>query len=91
MTVKEMLEKVNAYNEVNEVLGINYRQVKLVVEISGMYHHDVTNMREFKKLMNDEYVLADELLGYKFYEFGEVAELTNGDITSTAEFNIYSV
>lgn len=94
MTVKEMIEKVNAYNEINQVLGLQLK-IKLMATISDIDHIEVTSWKEFKKYANDEYVTANEILNYRFYEFDEVAELHYIDamgyeLITTVEFNIYS-
>ena len=74
MKIKEMLKKVETYNEVAEVLG-NRKAVLNFVDSVGdsiLVSTEVTDYKEFAKYIRDTYItdVAKSILNLE-YEFGE--------------------
>lgn len=75
MTINEMLKKVEAHNEVAELVG-NHKAV-LVMEDES-FRAEVHNMKAFRKLVKEEYIeeMAEAILNSKNYEFNETLFVT---------------
>lgn len=75
MTINEMLKKVEAHNEVAELVG-NHKAV-LVME-DDSFRAEVQNMKAFRKLVKDEYIeeMAEAILNSKNYKFNETLFVT---------------
>lgn len=76
MTINEMLKKVEAHNEVAELVG-NHKAV-LVMEDESFSRTEVHNMKAFRKFVKDEYIeeMAKAILNSKNYEFNETLFVT---------------
>ena len=70
MTVKEMIKKVNKYNELSEEFNCGSKAV-LVCNIGWADVHPVESWKEFKKHVNNEYIpcVAQAILECDRYEF----------------------
>ena len=78
MTIKEMLKKVEAHNEVAELVG-NHKAV-LVMEDKS-FRAEVKSLKSFQKLVKlikDEYIdeMAEAILNCKKYEFNKTLFVT---------------
>ena len=75
MTIKEMIEKINVYNEVASVIG----QPKQALQINDflfdttcrMWTFTTNDYREMKKAIKDNYIeeFAGKLLDFENFEF----------------------
>lgn len=90
MTIKEMLKKVEGYNEVTQYLTID--PASLVFEDTvGTYTANreyMTTYKTFTKFINDNYFdeIADAILSFTGYEFGEAHTFDTGRMTATVTF-----
>lgn len=75
MTINEMFKKVEAYNEVAELIGSH--KAVLVME-DDSFRADVQNMKAFRKFVKDEYIeeMAEAILNSKNYEFNKTLFVT---------------
>lgn len=76
MTIKEMLKKVEAHNEVAELVG-NHKAV-LVMGDEFSSRTEVQNMKAFRKFVKEEFIeeMAEAILNSKNYEFNETLFVT---------------
>lgn len=87
MTLKEMIKKINTYNEIAYVMGTD----KVVLEISifevgcncCLWNVMTTEFKDIKKAITDEFVndFANALLTYTDYEFDKDTYINNSIIS----------
>lgn len=77
MTIKEMLKKVEIYNEVAEQLGNQKAELRFV-EGYGL-SDPVGSFATFRKYIKETYIktVAEDILKYDGYEFGTEAEFVD--------------
>jgi hypothetical protein len=75
MTIKEMIKKVNTYNEVAEIAGTD--KMILQLETGAGYHCNILNYKSFKNWIRELYVpcVAEQVLNCATYEFDTYTEL----------------
>lgn len=80
MTVKEMINKVNTYNEVAEIIGRN--KLELSFSMKFFSGTKVDNLKEFKKFLKDELIeeFGKAIMECDAYEFGKDTEITFEDM-----------
>lgn len=69
MTIKEMLKKIENYNEMAEIVGGEKLELRMVFEYG--LSDEVKSYKEFSKYIRDEFIdeIAKPILEYKGYEF----------------------
>ena len=76
MTLKEMIKKVNTYNEVAKVLG----EKEIVLKMKERFGINITfeTYAEIKKAVNEEYSdwAVNAVLNYDGYELNDTKEIT---------------
>lgn len=94
MTIKEMLKKVETYNEVAEMLGTEKAELRFVID-GWMLSEKVEDYKSFAKYVRHELIdeIADSVLKCNEYEFHkeqkfEIAGYFGGIIRTTVEFFI---
>ena len=76
MTIKEMVKKVEAYNDVAEVIRGTKLELRMCVGFS--MSTKVSNLSELRKYMKREFIdeLTSAILDRNDYEFDETKEIT---------------
>lgn len=80
MTIREMLKKIETYNEVAKELGERELELRFHLEFSST--KKITDMKEFKKYLNYEFIpeLVDAILKCDSYQIsGEYVNLVFDD------------
>lgn len=79
MTIKEMIKKVEAYNEVANVMGTEKAVLKF--EYGFGWGKEVEDLASFKKYMKDEFIkeMVDAIMNFKEYEFDKDFEISFED------------
>ena len=90
MTIKEMLKKVEAYNEIAQLMGQD--TVSLYIRDVGWHTTaEVKDIKSYKKFVTENYIkcVAEAILNYKDYDFKvETADLLVHDQFG-GEFKFY--
>ena len=75
MTIKEMLKKVEAYNEVAEIAGTD--KIELRFSCGYACSEKVKDMKSFRKYIKDEYIdcFAEAILNKTDWAFDEDREI----------------
>lgn len=96
MTIKEMFKKINAYNEVAEIMGQSDR-VYLGYEDGESLHFAASTEKELREFIKEEYFAwaAKPILNCNGYEFDEtnfiMIERPDGaTVMSAITFNLYT-
>ena len=78
MTINEMLKKVEAYNEVAELVGSHKAVLVMEDESFRAELQSLKSFRKFERLVRDEYIeeMAEAILNSKNYEFNETLFVT---------------
>ena len=83
MTIKELITKINTYNEIAEVLG-NRKQALQINDYlfdctCRMWHYETADYKQMKKALEDNYIeeFAQRLLKYEYFEFDKDVRLGN--------------
>lgn len=77
MTLEVMIKKVNAYNEIAEVIGEPKKALEIVhyssVCFIGLWHYKTTSYSELKNNIKKYFIddFSKELLACTCYEFGK--------------------
>ena len=88
MTYKEMVKKINTYNEIAEMIGNEKAELRVQFDGYG-YSEKVEDAKSFRKLITENYIdcCAKAILNYSEYEFNKQAELSCTDSCGT-EFTV---
>ena len=79
MKIKEMIKKIDTFNEVAEMIG--NEKAELRCRIGFGFSIPVTDEKSFKKQIKEEYIpiMAKAILDFVGYEFNEEVEINVTD------------
>ncbi len=90
MTVKELIKKMDSYNEIARLVDAPEMEIRFK---DGIFSSTVKDSKSFAKFVRETYIkcVADDILNGD-YEFGKGTVITSGDghntFTRTVEFDI---
>ncbi len=85
MTINEMLKKVEAYNEMSEIIGVRFHsKVQLCMIDTSLpcsESYFAEDSKSFRKTIKDTYIdeTAQQILSYKDYAFNTPVSFTRID------------
>lgn len=89
MTINEMLKKVEAYNEMSEIIGARFHSTVQLCMLDTSFpcteSYFAEDSKSFKKTIKETYIdeTAQQILSYKDYAFNTPVTFTHTDFTGS--------